>query len=140
VGPRGRLAFPVAEETILSEQITLLPLRAESFVSYVSNQEIPANVRGALQRAVDLKQQADAARKDESALGSRRDRLVSEQARIRQNLEAAGSASPQGQEYLRRLSALDDSIDGLSAQITDAERATLAAQAAYEAYLASLNL
>jgi hypothetical protein len=140
VGPRGQLDFSVKEETILSERITLLPLRIESFVSYVSNQEIPANVREALQRAVDLKRQADKAKKDESDLGTRRDRLVSEQARIRQNLEAAGGASPQGQEYLRRLSAMDDSIDQINAQITEAEKATLAAQTAYEAYLGSLSL
>jgi hypothetical protein len=138
--PGSEKIFTVREEVPLSERITLAGLRIESFLSYASNQEIPAHVRRVLQEAAALKQKADAAKEDETGIIKRRDRLVSDQARIRDNLQAAGSGTPQGQEYLKRLSAADSEIDGLSRQLEEAERTSRAAQEAFEAYLASVKL
>jgi hypothetical protein len=136
----GELVFTVREDTPLSERITLTQLRPETFFAYTTNQEIPAAVRTALQKAVELKQKADDEEKARQELENRKTRLVSDQARIRQNLEAAGNQTQQGQEYLKRLVSMDGEIDALNIKIEEAGNKLKQAQAAYENYLSGLNL
>jgi hypothetical protein len=130
----------VREERPVSEGIALSRLGPESFIAYVSNQEIPAQVRAVLQRAVELKRDADGALRTHTELEEQRARLSSGQDRIRQNLEAAGRDSPQGQEYLRRLVSMDGEIDDLSARVDRAYKNAREAQSAYDAYLDSIDL
>ncbi|MDR1587766.1 MAG: DUF4139 domain-containing protein [Treponema sp.] len=140
LAPGRELTLLVREERPISERISLLQLRSETFLSYAGNQEIPRQVRSALERAVELKREADAAGTAVDELSSRRDYLVSEQDRIRKNLEAAGSQTQQGQEYLRRLTSLDNDLDRLNAETEAAGKKAKTAQEAYETYLNSLSL
>jgi hypothetical protein len=134
----GERTLTVREERPLEEGIILAQLRPDALASYVSNQEIPEEVRRALRRGVELRQQAEEAKAALTGLEARRARLTADQDRIRQNLEAAGNQTPQGQEYLRRMILLDEDIDRLD--ITGAEEKARAAQSAFEAYLAGLSL
>jgi predicted nucleic acid-binding Zn-ribbon protein len=109
-------------------------------LSYSTNQEIPANVRTALARAVELRRAVEAAEAGVREIEVQRSRLISDQDRIRRNLEAAGNQTPQGQEYLRRLVSLDGEIDALAPVLEKANTDTKAAQQAYESYLSGLNL
>jgi hypothetical protein len=136
----GELAFTVKEDMPLSERIVLAQTRQDNFLSYASSQEIPANVRAALNRAVELRRLADADASVRQELESQRDRLVSDQDRIRRNLEAAGSQSSQGQEYLKRLIDLDVGIDALNLRIEEAAQKSAASLREAEDYLASLDL
>jgi len=145
---RFELSLPAGKETSLSvnekrpvsERITLLSLRPESFLSYSSNQEIPANVRKSLERAIELKKEVDSADASVKNIEANRTRLISDQDRIRRNLEAAGSQTQQGQEYLRRLASLDSEIDALSPALVKANTDLKTAQTNYENYLNGLNL
>ncbi|GHV71684.1 hypothetical protein AGMMS49928_24620 [Spirochaetia bacterium] len=137
---KGELKFTVREDQPLSERIVLAQLRKETFVSYTTNQEIPAAVRNALQKAVELKQKADEEAAAKQELENQLARLVSEQNRIRQNLEAVGNQTPQGQTYLQRMAALDDGIDTWNDKITEAGAKVQAAQKDYENYLANLEI
>jgi len=130
----------VTEQRPLSERITLLPLRLDALLSYSSNQEIPANVRQAFAKAVELKRASDTADLSVKEITERRERLVSDQDRIRKNLEAAGNQTQQGQEYLRRLVSLDGEIDAIASELQKANVSAKAAKEAYEKYLAELNL
>jgi len=130
----------VSEQRPLSESITLLPLRLDALLSYSTNQEIPANVRRALERAVELRRAVDTADAEIRDIEAQRNRLVADQDRIRRNLEAAGNQTSQGQEYLRRLVALDSEIDGLSTRLERANANARTARTAFENYLNSLNL
>jgi len=130
----------VTEQRPISERITLLPLRLDALLSYSSNQEIPANVRQAFSKAVELKRASDAADLSVKEITERRERLVSDQDRIRKNLEAAGNQTQQGQEYLRRLVSLDGDIDAIAAELQKANVSAKAAKEAYEKYLSELNL
>jgi hypothetical protein len=136
----GELVVTVKEELPYEEQIGLALAKMDTFIHFASSQEIPAPVRAAMQRAVELKQQADAAKNVQAGLEARQDRLVLEQDRIRRNLEAAGNQTDQGREYLKRLAAMDGEIDALTLSIEDAREKAETAQAALEAYIASLNL
>ena len=132
-------ALKVSEMRPISESITLLPMQLNSLISYSSNQEIPSNVRTALQRAVELRRAVDAADANVRDIEAQKNRLIADQDRIRKNLEAAGQTQ-QGQEYLRRLVSLDSEIDSLTADLERASANARTARTAYENYLSSLNL
>jgi hypothetical protein len=134
------LTLTVRETQPLSERVSLLSLRPDAFFSYSGNQEIPQQVRTALERAIELKRAADKALNDVTDIQNRRNSLISEQDRIRKNLEAAGSTTQQGQEYLRRLVALDSDLDKQAAELETARLKAKTAQEAYENYLNGLKL
>lgn len=134
------LAFTVKEESPLTERITLAQLGLDSLLSYVSNEEIPAPVRAALGRGIELQQKIAEAGTALSALEIRLTRLISEQDRIRRNLEAAGNQSVQGQEYLRRMAVLDGEIDALNTAIAEAEKNLGDAQNSFDDFLGSIDL
>jgi hypothetical protein len=138
--PAGKeLKFNVREERPISEQITLARLGPEAFLSYASDEEIPPSIRAALSKAVELRQKADEAENGLKNLETRRARLVSEQDRIRQNLAAAGNQSPQGQEYLKRMAALDDDIDNMNSLIKSAENLVESSKKGYSDYITGLK-
>jgi hypothetical protein len=134
------LTITVREESPREERIALAQLRPETFAAYASTREMPANVRAALLRAIELKKAADDAKTAQADVEERRNHRISEQDRIRRNLEAAGSQTPQGQEYLKRLVTMDGEIDMLSAAADTARKDAQDAQKTYEEYLRGLNL
>jgi hypothetical protein len=136
----GEMSFTVKEDKPLSERIVLSQIRGEAFLSYASSQEIPGSVRAALNRAAELRRLADADAAARQELEDQRDRLVSDQDRIRRNLEAAGSESSQGQEYLKRMAAMDAGIDALNTRIEEAAQKSAASRKEAEDYLGSLNI
>ena len=145
---RFTMTLPAAREITLivrearpvMERVTLLQLRPEAFLSYASSQEIPPSVRGALRQAMDMKRAVSSAEEAVMEAENRRSFLVSEQDRIRMNLEAAGSQTQQGQEYLKRLVSLDGEIDRLTPEIEKLRSGAKTAQKAYEDYLSGLRL
>jgi len=139
--PAGsELTVPVRESRPIMERVTLLQLRPEAFLSYASSQELPANVRDSLQQAVNLRSSLNSAQAAVTEAERQRQGFVSEQDRIRKNLEAAGSTTQQGQEYLKRLLSLDDSIDKLDAELQTLRENARTAQKAYEDYIGSLRI
>ncbi|MDR2476258.1 MAG: DUF4139 domain-containing protein [Treponema sp.] len=145
---RFTMTLPAAREITLivrearpvMERVTLLQLRPEAFLSYASSQEIPPAVRGALRQAMDMKRAVSLAEAAVIDAENRRSFLVEEQDRIRKNLEAAGSQTQQGQEYLKRLVSLDDELDRLTPEIEKFRTGAKTAQKAYEDYLNGLRL
>jgi outer membrane murein-binding lipoprotein Lpp len=140
LAPKETHSFTIREETPISETVTLAQMRPETFLSYSTNQEIPAEVREALTKAIELRMKTDEAATAQRDLETQLSRLIAEQDRIRRNLEAAGNTSPQGQDYLRRLAGLDSDIDALNSQISDAVREVQRARREYEDYLASIRI
>jgi hypothetical protein len=136
----GELTFTVKEERPLTERITLAQLGFDSLLSYVSNEEIPAPVRAALGQGVELQRKIAEDNTALSTLETRLTRLISEQDRIRRNLEAAGNQSAQGQEYLRRMAALDGEIDTLNTAIAEAEKNLRDAKNSFDDFLGSIDL
>jgi len=130
----------VTERQIISERLTLLPMRLESLLSYSTNQGIPANVRTALTRAVELRRAVDTAETNVRNIETQRNSLITEQDRIRRNLEAVGNQSTQGQEYLRRLTSLDRDIDSAATNLERAQNDVRTTRTAFENYLNNLRL
>lgn len=136
----GDATLAVKEESPARETVILSQLGRDAIVYYSSSKDMPAKVRDALARAVELKKAADDADSALSDLQNKRENLVSEQDRIRQNVEAAGNTSSQGKEYLKRLAAADAEIDALDVKIDASSSAAKDRQNAYEAYLSGLSL
>jgi hypothetical protein len=136
----GVVSFTVKEFAPIEERVVLARSLTETLVVYSSNQEIPENARQALQKAVALKKSADDAGAVRADAEEELVRLFVEQERVRQNLTAAGVQSPQGQDYLKKLTDLDTAIDEQNAAITTAKSAAIAAQNAYSDYLMEMEL
>ena len=138
-GGMGEAELRVREETPLSQRISLADLSPAALLSYSTNQEIPADVRASLAQAVELRRGAEDAEKARVETEARKNAQAAEQDRIRGNLVAAGNETPQGQEYLRRLTTLDAEIDRLNEDLDRRRAGALEAQAAYENYLRNLS-
>ena len=130
----------VNERQVVSERITLAPMRIETLLSYSTNQEIPANVRTALTRAIELRRTVETSEANVRNIETQRNSLIADQDRVRRNLEAVGNQSSQGQEYLRRLVELDNQIDLLSANLERARSEVITTRTAFENYLNNLQL
>ncbi|MDR0527591.1 MAG: DUF4139 domain-containing protein [Spirochaetaceae bacterium] len=134
------LIFDVNEEMPVTEQYALSNLNGEALLVWTNNAELPENIRKALREALALKTAAETARKKTSALEAQRTFLVSEQERIRANLQAAGNATAEGQNYLAMLTSLDKDISSATDNINAARATADSAQSDYEAYISSLEL
>ena len=134
------LVFNVVEETPVSEKIVLTQLNANTLLAYANNAEISEEVRAAFREALRLKNISDNAMKAVTELVEQRKLRIEDQERIRANLTAAGSQTPEGKNYLAQLAALDTQISEASVDIEATRVKANAAQDEYEKYLASLEL
>ena len=140
LGARETLTFTVREETPVSEQVSLAHLHPNAFLSFAANHEIPANVRTVLNRAIELRRIADEAAAAQIELERQRTWHIAEQDRTRRNLEVVGTQTPQGQEFLRRLVALDNDIDSFNTRIGEAALETQRTRREFENFLATINI
>jgi hypothetical protein len=140
LGENREMILSVNEQRPISESVSLLSIQHAAFLNYTTNQEIPQRVRDALKRAVELRQAADTADIAVKDIETQKTRLASDQERIRRNLEAAGNQTQQGQEYLKRLVALDGEIDALTPVLEKAYTDAKNAREAWENYLKGLSL
>jgi hypothetical protein len=134
------LTLSVQEENPTEERIILSGVSEQTFAAYIANGEIPANVRERLEKAASLKRAAAVAKQDLTDKEAARAKLVTDQDRIRRNLEAVGNTTVQGQEYLARMAQMDKDIDEKAAACEDAAKALKSAEAAYSLYIASQKL
>jgi hypothetical protein len=134
------LTFTVREETPLYQRVTLAHLHPEAFLSFAANQEIPANVREVLARAIELQRAASAAAAAVTQLEAQRVWLIAEQGRIRLNMEAVEIECPHGQDFLNRLVALDNDIISFNTRIQQAQEERQRAQQEYENFLAAIDI
>jgi hypothetical protein len=136
----GEASLVVKERSPRRETMVLSSMGEESFLAFSSSQEIPRPIREALKKALELRGKQEDSRRALAEAQAKREALASDQERYRSNLDAVGRDSSQGQQYLKRLMDAETAIDQTSAKIAEAQKAVKEAQAAYEGYLASLNL
>jgi DNA repair exonuclease SbcCD ATPase subunit len=105
--------FPVSEERVYSQTYQVTSLTPDIILNYVSNRTLSDAGRKQLQRIADQKAQiADNNAALEEAQGQTRD-LMSDEARIRQNITTLNSVSGQQQQvqnYARDLAATGQQI------------------------------
>jgi len=130
----------VVERSPVRETITLSSLRLDAFVRYSTSTEVPQKVRDALSAALDLGKKADDASRAYKEIQTTRTELISDQARVRENLSSLGRESAEGKKYIARLLDLDSQLDKLVVRIEELRKMVVDTQAAYEKYVAGLTL
>ena len=122
------------------QHVSLLEQKEDSFLSYVRREDIPGEIKAALQRGGKLRAAMSVAEAAVERAAGKTKSLVKDQERIRKNLEAAGSQSPQGQEYLKKMAALDKSIEASEKEIEKLEELSEKARMAFKDYINALSM
>lgn len=136
----GEITFSVKEQSPISESIVLTQQKLESLVYYSTSGEIPTKVRTALEKAISFRKNVDTRQTELARVEERRKDRIAEQDRIRLNLEATGSETQQGKEYLRKMGVLDAEIESLVGQIDGARKALADARDELSRYLSVLTI
>ena len=136
----GSATLQVVERAPSIERVLISDLGGSTYLAYAASTELPRPIRDAMKRAADLAAALDGAKQSLADLASRRNELVANQARIRQNLEAVGKDSSQGQDYLKRLMGAESALDDNAMRSDLARKAVGDAQNALDAYVGALEL
>jgi hypothetical protein len=136
----GKVSLSVREEKPDWRNVTLVSLDAATLLSYSTSSEVPVSIKTALEKAVALKKKTDEANVEVQSALTRKNDLVENQGRIRDNLIAAGNETQQGKDYLKKLAQADVEIDKASADIVLARKALTDANEAFKAYVSTLEL
>ena len=127
-----------AERTILMGQgERLLDTR---YLAQFFGDKIDRQTRTALERLAELQRATTDAERRIASVTANRDTIVSDQARIRENLGAVPEDSDLGRRYLAQLSAQEDTLAALARDLQAAESARDEARRALETYIAGLTL
>jgi hypothetical protein len=124
--------YTVIEDAPRSNDIVVGDLRPDALVEYSADKKLSPDSRAVLKKAAELMRKVNDAELSARKLEEKRDGIVDKQKRIRQNLEAAGNQTAQGQRYLSRLVAMDDEIDALTKSIEEAEEQAEAIRKEFE--------
>jgi hypothetical protein len=116
LGPNATEKFPVAEEHMYSDTVSVSSMNPDSVYAYIQNKLISAAARQQLQQISDLKRQA--ADTDRSIRQNDADiaELIKDQDRIRQNIGSLNNVSGQQeqvQKYSRRLAEQETNLAAL---------------------------
>lgn len=140
VGAKKKLTFVVNEEHVTSETIGILPIDIGQLEIYSRTGSIPADVKAALARAIELKR---AMAETESQIGTREEQIsaiTSEQGRIRENMKTVTQSSDYANRLLRKLNDQESRIETLQKEVDDLRKKLEAQTRELEAYLSTLNV
>ena len=114
----------VSESEIVETTAALVKMGANDFIAYSSDADIPKAVRKAFEDIAAKKAKLDEARNAYEKLSADYKNAGDEQKRARENLEATGSSTAQGKQFLDKLMRLESELDSLKTE-TEAARANL---------------
>jgi len=131
LGPDSTEKFPVTEERVYDNTTTVSSLTPDVLLTYVQNKAISETGRRQLQQIVDLKRQiADLDGRIRQVDGETKD-LVTDQTRIRQNIQSLNQVSGQQdqvQKYARQLAAQETQLATMRDQESDLKKQKTAAE------------
>ena len=110
----------VEESRTYGETRKILDMNSESFVSYTTNAEMPEKVKKAFEAIIKEREKVLAAQKVLADLQNRQTELVREQERVRKNLEALGTESAEGKDFLAKLLKLENELDASKTKLASA--------------------
>ena len=133
--------FTVTEEKTECEESEIINFHYTTLAQFISGNDISDEpVQKALQTAFSLNEKIEKAETTIKNLREKQEALLKKQERTRKNLEAAGSQSAQGKDYLLRLTKEDDELDMLEEKINLTENAIDKAKEDYENYILELEI
>jgi len=125
----GTVSVAVKEARTVVETQGLAGWRGEQILALIQGEgPLSSAAKAALQKLADLKVKADRAAQDVVTAVQQKTETENSQGRIRDNLDAVGRDSAQGQTYLKRLMDSEARIDQLTQQLAAARQAQSVAQ------------
>ncbi|HYV96762.1 MAG TPA: hypothetical protein VE967_04815 [Gemmatimonadaceae bacterium] len=130
----------VKEEVVRSESVAMLPADIGQLLSYSKTGEIPATVRDAIAKAIQLRQ---ALLDTERQIGEHTKQIsdiTEEQGRMRENMRILASTTEYYQRLLAKLNVQETTIERLRRERDDLQARRDAQQNALETYLSNLTV
>jgi hypothetical protein len=130
----------VKEESVQSQTIAILPSDITSLLTYSRAGEIPAAVRAALTRAIELKQAVIDTERQIAERTQKVNEITQEQNRIRENMKTVTQTAAYYQRLLEKLNEQESSIERLQGERDTLTRTRETQRRDLENYLASLTV
>jgi hypothetical protein len=132
--------FTVVEEQTIVQTIGILGESVDTLVYYTKTGKMSPKVAEALAKAVELKQTLAQLEVQYRDVETQLNNIKSGQSRLVENLKTVGKDSELGRKYVLKLTAEEDQIEKLDAQIIELRTKKQAAQKALEDYLKDLSI
>jgi len=131
----------VWESTASNSISSIEQLRTSDYAYYATTEsKLPDNIRAAFARMAELGGAVDAADYAINQLDAERDRIFSEQERIRANLASVPEGSDMQRRYLASLALQEDRLLAIATERTQRQAEQSAAKQALTSYVMSLTL
>jgi hypothetical protein len=133
-------ALTVKEESVRSESVVLLPADISQILIYSRTGEIPAPVREALTRAVQLKQAVIDTDRQINERTARVNEITQEQNRIRENMKTVAQSAQYYERLLAKLNEQESLIERLQGERETLQQRRETQRRALEEFLATLTV
>jgi septal ring factor EnvC (AmiA/AmiB activator) len=130
----------VVEERPVVQQVTLTNADDQTVLRYTSGTAMSSALKAALAKAIDLKRQLEATRRQIGQTEQQLKAITDDQARLRANLERVPPTSDAYKRYLKKFDEQEVEIEKLQDAIKKLQATDHEQREAYEAYLASLSV
>lgn len=128
----GTEKFPVAEEHVYETTISISNLTPDVLLTYIQNKDLPQAARAPLQQILDAKRQIADLDNQIQQLNSDIGDIVSDQNRIRENIQSLNPVSGQQdqvQTYARQLASQESALASSRDKLSDRKKQKSAAEA-----------
>ncbi len=124
----------------VTERIALTSESIDRVAYYMRWDEMPDDVKAALQKIIEMKRQIADIDRQISTKEARLEQIGEEQARIRQNMEQLDHDSDLYKKYVEKLTEQEDEFDTVRTEIDDLKQRRNGLQKELEDYISNLNV
>jgi hypothetical protein len=138
----GTEKFPVAEERVYDTTTSVSSLTADTLLAYIQNKALSETARNQLQQVLDIKRQAADVDAQIQNLDADITALVTDQARIRENIKSLNQVSGQQdqvQKYALQLSTQEATLASSRDRLSDLKKQKTAAESRQDALIEKLE-
>ncbi len=138
----GTEKFPVAEERVYDTTISVSSLTPDTLLAYIQNKALSETARNQLQQVLDLKRQIADLDGQIHDVDTEIAALVSDQARIRENIKSLNQVSGQQdqvQKYARQLSTQEATLASSRDHLSDLKKQKTGAESRLDALIEKLE-
>jgi hypothetical protein len=130
----------VVEENVASQQIAILPQDVAALTTYARTDNIPKEVKDALNKAITLKNTMAGTQREIDRRRKELADITQEQTRIRENLKTVARDNEYADRLLKKLNEQESRIETLQKEVDDLQKAFENQRKELEDYLAATTI
>ena len=142
LAPASTQKFPVEEEHVFSNTVSLNSLTPDQTILFLDNKNLSDAGRRALQQILDARRQVSALDTQSKSIDTQIANLTRDQDRTRQNISSLNQVSGQQQQvdvYAKKLTDQETQLAKLRDQQTDLQQKRAAAQSSLDAFIERID-